>query len=56
MYRIPVTTLAPVLLLNLMYAAGPVLLALRCKREPAYFLSITPLGQTQYMSLAFLQS
>uniref|UniRef100_A0A8C0YCP4 Transmembrane 6 superfamily member 2b n=1 Tax=Cyprinus carpio carpio TaxID=630221 RepID=A0A8C0YCP4_CYPCA len=42
MYRIPVTTLLPVLLLNLLYAAGPVLLILHCKREPDYFLSISP--------------
>uniref|UniRef100_A0A8C2I5Z2 Transmembrane 6 superfamily member 2 n=1 Tax=Cyprinus carpio TaxID=7962 RepID=A0A8C2I5Z2_CYPCA len=40
MYRIPIMTLVPVLLLNLLYAVGPVLLALRCKREPDYFLSI----------------
>ncbi|XP_026091665.1 transmembrane 6 superfamily member 2 [Carassius auratus] len=46
MYRIPITTLVPVLLLNLLYAAGPILLALRCKREPDYFLSIAPTGQT----------
>uniref|UniRef100_A0A671LZF2 Transmembrane 6 superfamily member 2 n=1 Tax=Sinocyclocheilus anshuiensis TaxID=1608454 RepID=A0A671LZF2_9TELE len=46
MYRIPITTLVPVLLLNLLYAPGPVLLALRCKQEPDYFLSITPVGQT----------
>uniref|UniRef100_A0A8C2E4Y9 Transmembrane 6 superfamily member 2 n=1 Tax=Cyprinus carpio TaxID=7962 RepID=A0A8C2E4Y9_CYPCA len=46
MYRIPVTTLVPVLLLNLLYAAGPVLLILHCKREPDYFLSISPVGQS----------
>ncbi|XP_051766938.1 transmembrane 6 superfamily member 2b [Ctenopharyngodon idella] len=46
MYRIPTSVLVPILLLNLLYAVGPVLLALRCKREPDYFLSIAPVGQT----------
>ncbi|TRZ02822.1 hypothetical protein DNTS_026431 [Danionella cerebrum] len=42
-YRIPSSSLVPVVFLNLLYAAGPVLLALRCKREPGFFLPITAL-------------
>ncbi|KAA0712191.1 Transmembrane 6 superfamily member 2 [Triplophysa tibetana] len=45
-YRIPATALPPVLLLNLLYAVGPVLLALRCQRQPEYFLPLAPIGQT----------
>lgn len=45
-YRVPATALPPVLLLNLLYAACPALLALRCQRQPEYFLSLAPLGQT----------
>ncbi|XP_072516703.1 transmembrane 6 superfamily member 2b [Salminus brasiliensis] len=44
-YRTPESTLLPVLLLNLLYAVGPLLLALRCTGDPAYFLSTAPVGQ-----------
>lgn len=44
-YRTPESTLLPVLLLNLLYALGPLLLALRCTGDPAYFLSTAPVGQ-----------
>ncbi|XP_055074549.2 transmembrane 6 superfamily member 2b isoform X2 [Misgurnus anguillicaudatus] len=48
MFRTPSTSLLPVLLLNLLYAAGPVVLALRCQRDPEYFITIAPKGQTNH--------
>ncbi|XP_028672101.1 transmembrane 6 superfamily member 2b [Erpetoichthys calabaricus] len=39
-YRVPEESMWPVLLLNLLYAIGPQILALRCLRHPEFFLRV----------------
>ncbi|KAG5276158.1 hypothetical protein AALO_G00128520 [Alosa alosa] len=46
MYHIPPSSLVPVLLANVMYAAVPLLLAKRCTSNPAFFMSATALTQS----------
>ncbi|KAJ8367223.1 hypothetical protein AAFF_G00324030 [Aldrovandia affinis] len=43
-YRVPEGTWWPVMTLNALYAAGPLLLALRCALHPAFFLKPAPKG------------
>ncbi|KAM3865725.1 transmembrane 6 superfamily member 2-like [Diretmus argenteus] len=45
-YRIPADKWWPVITLNVLYAAAPALLALRCYTNPAYFMKPVPKGQT----------
>ncbi|XP_006639918.1 transmembrane 6 superfamily member 2b [Lepisosteus oculatus] len=45
-YRVPEDTWWPVLLLNLLFALGPQLLAWRCHRHPEFFMKNVPQGQT----------
>ncbi|KAL2098118.1 hypothetical protein ACEWY4_007325 [Coilia grayii] len=44
-YRIPSDTWRVVMALNMAYTAVPLLLALRCTFEPAYFMPVVPEGQ-----------
>uniref|UniRef100_A0A8C7ZUD3 Transmembrane 6 superfamily member 2a n=1 Tax=Oryzias sinensis TaxID=183150 RepID=A0A8C7ZUD3_9TELE len=45
-YRVPADKRWPVLMLNVLLAVAPVLLALRCHANPAYFMKPIPKGQT----------
>ncbi|XP_029930077.1 transmembrane 6 superfamily member 2-like [Myripristis murdjan] len=45
-YRTPADKWWPVIILNVLYVATPVLLALRCYTNPAYFMKPVPKGQT----------
>lgn len=45
-YRVPADKRWPVLMLNVLLAVAPVLLALRCHTNPAYFMKPVPKGQT----------
>uniref|UniRef100_H3DCX4 Transmembrane 6 superfamily member 2a n=1 Tax=Tetraodon nigroviridis TaxID=99883 RepID=H3DCX4_TETNG len=45
-YRIPSDKLWPVIALNVLLAAVPALLALRCHTSPAFFQKPVPMGQT----------
>ncbi|TNM97764.1 hypothetical protein fugu_014010 [Takifugu bimaculatus] len=45
-YRVPSDKLWPVIALNVLLAAVPTLLALRCHTSPAFFLKSVPMGQT----------
>ncbi|XP_053739627.1 transmembrane 6 superfamily member 2 [Synchiropus splendidus] len=45
-YRVPSDKWWPVMTLNLILAAAPTLLALRCRYSPAYFMKTVPKGQT----------
>lgn len=45
-YRVPADKRWPVIALNVLLAAAPVLLALRCHTSPAYFMKPVPKGQT----------
>lgn len=44
-YRVPADKWWPVITLNVLLAAAPVLLALRCHTNPAYFMKPVPKGQ-----------
>lgn len=44
-YRVPADKWWPVAILNVLLAAVPTLLALRCHSNPAYFMKPVPLGQ-----------
>lgn len=48
-YRIPSDKLWPVIALNVLLAAVPALLALRCHTSPAFFQKPVPMGQTNSM-------
>ncbi|KAG7524181.1 transmembrane 6 superfamily member 2-like [Solea senegalensis] len=45
-YRVPVDKRWPVITLNVLLAAVPILLALRCYTNPAFFMKPVPKGQT----------
>lgn len=45
-YRVPADKWWPVITLNILLAAVPALLALRCHTNPAYFMKPVPKGQT----------
>lgn len=45
-YRVPADKWWPVVTLNVLLAAVPTLLALRCHTNPAYFMKPVPQGQT----------
>ncbi|XP_076001227.1 transmembrane 6 superfamily member 2-like [Genypterus blacodes] len=45
-YRVPADKWRPVIILNVLYAAVPALMALRCHSNPAYFMKPVPKGQT----------
>lgn len=45
-YRVPADKRWPVITLNVLLAAAPALLALRCHTNPAYFMKPVPKGQT----------
>ncbi|XP_051260455.1 transmembrane 6 superfamily member 2 [Dicentrarchus labrax] len=45
-YRVPADKWWPVITLNVLLAAAPTLLALRCHTNPAYFMKPVPKGQT----------
>ncbi|KAM6948143.1 transmembrane 6 superfamily member 2-like [Aplochiton taeniatus] len=45
-YRVPADKWWSVITLNLLYVAVPVLLALRCYANSAYFMNVVPKGQT----------
>lgn len=45
-YRVPADKWWPVITLNVLLAAAPALLALRCYTNPAYFMKPVPKGQT----------
>ncbi|XP_059200164.1 transmembrane 6 superfamily member 2 [Centropristis striata] len=45
-YRVPADKWWPVITLNVLLAAVPALLALRCRANPAYFMKPVPKGQT----------
>ncbi|XP_041805814.1 transmembrane 6 superfamily member 2 [Chelmon rostratus] len=45
-YRVPADKWWPVISLNVLLAAAPILLALRCHANPAYFMKPVPKGQT----------
>uniref|UniRef100_A0A3P8SVK8 Transmembrane 6 superfamily member 2a n=1 Tax=Amphiprion percula TaxID=161767 RepID=A0A3P8SVK8_AMPPE len=45
-YRVPADKRWPVIALNVLLAAAPALLALRCHNNPAYFMKPVPKGQT----------
>lgn len=45
-YRVPADKWWPVITLNVLFAAVPALLALRCYTNPAYFMKPVPKGQT----------
>ncbi|XP_035269298.1 transmembrane 6 superfamily member 2 [Anguilla anguilla] len=47
-YRIPQEMWKPVLGLNLAYLAVPLILALRCTRNPAFFMRAAPEGQANH--------
>lgn len=44
-YRVPADKWWPVTILNFLLAAAPILLALRCHNNPAYFMKPVPKGQ-----------
>jgi len=45
-YRVPADKWWPVVVLNALYVALPVLLALRCHADPAYFMKHVTKGQS----------
>uniref|UniRef100_A0A3Q0SH96 Transmembrane 6 superfamily member 2a n=1 Tax=Amphilophus citrinellus TaxID=61819 RepID=A0A3Q0SH96_AMPCI len=45
-YRVPADKRLPVIALNVLFAAAPALLALRCHTNPAYFMKPVPAGQS----------
>ncbi|KAK2822306.1 hypothetical protein Q5P01_022371 [Channa striata] len=45
-YRVPADKWLPVITLNVLLAAAPALLVLRCHANPAYFMKPVPVGQT----------
>ncbi|XP_061835906.1 transmembrane 6 superfamily member 2-like [Nerophis lumbriciformis] len=45
-YRVPADKLWPVIILNVLLAAIPALLALRCHTNPAYFMKAVPTGHS----------
>ncbi|XP_071383535.1 transmembrane 6 superfamily member 2 [Centroberyx affinis] len=45
-YRVPADKWWPVITLNVLFAAAPALLALRCYANPAYFMKSVPKGQS----------
>lgn len=45
-YRVPADKRWPVITLNMLLAAAPILLALRCHSSPAFFMKPVPKGQT----------
>ncbi|XP_012671050.2 transmembrane 6 superfamily member 2b [Clupea harengus] len=47
-YHIPESSMVPVLLVNVLYAAVPLLLAKRCTSDPAFFMSPAALTQSNH--------
>ncbi|XP_030640843.1 transmembrane 6 superfamily member 2 [Chanos chanos] len=47
-YHIPEAAMVPVLLMNLLFALGPTALALRCTRDPAFFMTSASAGQANH--------